>query len=682
MKAALVSFVTSGRRSASRPAVFIPLLLGLVVVFAALTASAAEAGEAIAWGSNSEGQCTIPTGAQSGVIAIAAGRWHSLALTEAGEVIAWGYNFQGQCDVPAELAIVTAIAGGGYHSLALTEAGEVIAWGWNNDGQCTVPTGAQSDVIAIAAGAWHNLALTDGGKVIAWGWNLSGQCTVPPAAQSDVIAIAAGGIHSLALTDGGKVIAWGDNSGGQCTVPTGAESGVTAIAAGGIHSLALTDGGKVIAWGDNSGGQCTVPTGAESGVTAIAAGSLHSLALTGAGEVIAWGSNSAGQCDVPAEAQSGVIAIASGAGHGLALLPPPPETDFSGSPTSGTAPLTVNFTDLSTNGPTAWDWDFGDGGTSAEQNPSYTYLLAGVCTPSMTATNAGGSDTETKVAYITVAPGPPVADFSGSPTSGTVPLTVNFTDLSTNSPTAWEWDFGDGGDSSEQNPSYTYLLVGIYTPSMTATNAGGSDTETEARYIVVNFVDVAADNWAYGEIMACAAAGIVAGYPGGRYEPGWGVTRAQMAAYISRALAGGEQNVPEGPAEPTFGDVAADHWAYRHVEYCLTNGIVQGYWDGYHPGEVLNRAQTAVFIARSMATPTGEAGLAGYDPPAAPTFPDVPNIGYGTRGLHPFWAYKHIEYCVENGVVQGYADGCYRPEHTATRDQTAVCIARAFALAM
>jgi hypothetical protein len=180
--------------------------------------------------------------------------------------------------------------------------------------------------------------------------------------------------------------------------------------------------------------------------------------------------------------------------------------------------------------------------------------------------------------------------------------------------------------------------------------------------------------------MACADAGIVAGYPGGRYEPGWGVTRAQMAAYISRALAGGEQNVPQGPVEPTFGDVAADHWAYKYVEYCVTNGIVQGYWDGYHPGEVLNRAQTAVFIARSMATPTGEAGLSGYDPPAAPTFLDVPNIGYGTRGLHPFWAYKHIEYCVENGVVQGYADGCYRPGDSATREQTAVYVARAFDL--
>jgi len=67
------------------------------------------------------------------------------------------------------------------------------------------------------------------------------------------------------------------------------------------------------------------------------------------------------------------------------------------------------------------------------QNPSHDYTSAGDYTVSLTATNAGGSDTATKTNYISVAIPPPVADFSASPTSGTVPLTVNFTDQSTNS---------------------------------------------------------------------------------------------------------------------------------------------------------------------------------------------------------------------------------------------------------
>ncbi len=80
----------------------------------------------------------------------------------------------------------------------------------------------------------------------------------------------------------------------------------------------------------------------------------------------------------------------------------------------------------------------------------------------------------------------PVADFTGNPTSGAAPLTVDFTDASTNSPTSWSWDFGDDGNSTAQNPSHEYTSAGDYTVSLTATNAGGSDTETKTDYISVS----------------------------------------------------------------------------------------------------------------------------------------------------------------------------------------------------
>ena len=64
----------------------------------------------------------------------------------------------------------------------------------------------------------------------------------------------------------------------------------------------------------------------------------------------------------------------------------------------------MNFTDLSTNAPTTWSWNFGDGGTSTAQNPSHTYTTAGTYTVTLTATNAFGSDGETKIGYITVNP--------------------------------------------------------------------------------------------------------------------------------------------------------------------------------------------------------------------------------------------------------------------------------------
>jgi PKD repeat protein len=81
---------------------------------------------------------------------------------------------------------------------------------------------------------------------------------------------------------------------------------------------------------------------------------------------------------------------------------------------------------------------------------------------------------------------PPVADFVGNPTSGYVPLGVQFTDLSTNNPTSWYWDFGDGiGTSTEKNPYYTYNDTGSFTVSLTATNDYGSDTEIKTDYITV-----------------------------------------------------------------------------------------------------------------------------------------------------------------------------------------------------
>ena len=130
-----------------------------------------------------------------------------------------------------------------------------------------------------------------------------------------------------------------------------------------------------------------------------------------------------------------------------------PVASFTATPTSGTVPLSVNFTDTSTGGPTAWAWDFGDGETATAQNPSHTYATAGTYTARLTATNAAGSTSSTRT--ITVDPPggtAPVASFTATPTSGTVPLAVSFTDTSTGSPTAWAWEFGDGGTATTQNP--------------------------------------------------------------------------------------------------------------------------------------------------------------------------------------------------------------------------------------
>src|SRR5208283_1278 len=113
-----------------------------------------------------------------------------------------------------------------------------------------------------------------------------------------------------------------------------------------------------------------------------------------------------------------------------------------------------------------------------EQNPVYTYATAGTYTVSLNATNAGGSNTSTQIGFITVIPLPPAANFTATVTSGTVPLTVQFNDTSTNLPTSWNWTFGDGNTSTLENPSYQYTSPGTYTVTLNATNAGGSNITT------------------------------------------------------------------------------------------------------------------------------------------------------------------------------------------------------------
>ncbi|WP_281085414.1 PKD domain-containing protein, partial [Methanosarcina acetivorans] len=176
----------------------------------------------------------------------------------------------------------------------------------------------------------------------------------------------------------------------------------------------------------------------------------------------------------------------------------PSVADFSADLTSGTTPLTVQFTDLSENSPLAWTWDFGDGDdtNSSKQNPVHTYTAAGTYTVTLTAINSGGKGTESKVGYITVTDAvPPVAEFSAEPTSGEIPLTVRFTDESTGYPTEWFWDFGDGDDTNAtvQNPVHTYAEVGTYTVTLTATNSVGNDTESKTSYITTTCFAPVAD---------------------------------------------------------------------------------------------------------------------------------------------------------------------------------------------
>lgn len=175
---------------------------------------------------------------------------------------------------------------------------------------------------------------------------------------------------------------------------------------------------------------------------------------------------------------------------------------FSGTPLSGSPPLTVQFTDESTTeaGTITWLWDFGDESPqSSLQDPAHTYTTTGTYTVKLYVENSVGSnDWENKTAYITVGNITPTptptptqieAAFSASPLVGPAPLTVQFTDQSTGSPTDWLWTFDYSNPmsdtSSDQNPEYTYTLTGWYAVNLSVWNVNSSDWELKPHYIHV-----------------------------------------------------------------------------------------------------------------------------------------------------------------------------------------------------
>jgi len=180
---------------------------------------------------------------------------------------------------------------------------------------------------------------------------------------------------------------------------------------------------------------------------------------------------------------------AGGIRNAFRITTPPPVPDFTASPTYGTVPLTVQFTDLSTNYPYIWSWNFGDGSivTGINQaNPVHVYNTPGVYNVTLYALNSDGvGEKITKSSYITVVE-TPVAHFTATPMSGPAPLFVQFTDASDGNPYRWAWKFGDGQISDQKNPYFLYKNPGLYQVELTVYNKAGSDTATKTIEVLVS----------------------------------------------------------------------------------------------------------------------------------------------------------------------------------------------------
>jgi len=166
----------------------------------------------------------------------------------------------------------------------------------------------------------------------------------------------------------------------------------------------------------------------------------------------------------------------------------PTSVTFSGSPTTGTTPLSVKFTATSSGGtPTEWTVNFGDGNSiSSKLNTNsviaaHVYQKVGIFTVSFKASNIGGSKTVSKSNYIVVRPVTPIANFQATyPIVFSLPYTIKFKDISSGNPTKWNWKFGDGTTSTTQNPTHTYKQYpahdNSYIVTLTVSNSAGSSS--------------------------------------------------------------------------------------------------------------------------------------------------------------------------------------------------------------
>jgi PKD repeat protein len=175
-------------------------------------------------------------------------------------------------------------------------------------------------------------------------------------------------------------------------------------------------------------------------------------------------------------------------------LQQPLSANFEVSPRSPFALNPVEFTDTSRlaegiDPVTSWMWDFGDGATSTEQDPVHTYEEAGLYTVTLTVSNGTLTETIEREDFIEVLEAiAPEASFTAQPTDAFVGQMVTFSNFSIQgsaAPIEYDWDFGDGGTSNDENPTHVYLEPGVFDVSLTATTPAGSDTATETSLISV-----------------------------------------------------------------------------------------------------------------------------------------------------------------------------------------------------
>lgn len=231
------------------------------------------------------------------------------------------------------------------------------------------------------------------------------------------------------------------------------------------------------------------------GNTSTLANPTHSYAAAGSYTVTVKTTNHTGCEDV---STGKVVTVTSG---------PQPSFTFTNNQCANNAIVFTNNS-TGTTGSTTYLWDFGDGNTSTQANPTHTYTVAGTYNVELTASNGATCSNTSPVSVITIL-APPTSDFTFTNDNQCAGTLIAFTNSAggTTGSTTYLWDFGDGGSSTLDNPTHTYALAGSYTVTLTVANGANCKTVSAPKIVTVTSSPVASfsftnDNQCAGAVLA------------------------------------------------------------------------------------------------------------------------------------------------------------------------------------
>ncbi len=258
------------------------------------------------------------------------------------------------------------------------------------------------------------------------------------------------------------------------------------------------------------------------------------------------------------------------------------------------------------------------------------------------------------IVYIALIPGGSVAVVVNALGVGIGGATVKLADYPQYNNTTSDGTDGRliGEYAIKEVPYGSYFMMTThpdYAPNITSINVNAQTNLKDITLVPcrTTFSDVSCPDWFYVYVMYMYDNGITSGYPDGGFHPTDSVTRAQTAAFITRAM-----GLTYSGGLPDFPDVPPTHWAYQNVMAAKQAGIINGYPNGsFGPDDLVTRSQVAKMVstARSL-TYTG--GLA--------DFPDVPPT---------HWSYNYVMAARQNKIIGGYPNGYFGVDDQAQRSQ-------------